>query len=167
MASTPADADCGSEKIHTTPRAAIRRLISAKRLAPGARSGSSVTAPTPIRAAEYYPGNYWYSLMNVPAKNEFPGTGANGNGISEMMASQAQWLRILKTDSCESCHQMGSKGTREIPEALGRFATSVAAWERRVLSGQAGQGMSSSLRPRAECRSAMAAVVRRLCSRTR
>ncbi|OFV91690.1 MAG: hypothetical protein A3H95_01830 [Acidobacteria bacterium RIFCSPLOWO2_02_FULL_64_15] len=114
---------------------------------------TAVTAPSPIRAAEYYPGNYWYALMNVPAKSEFPGTGAAGNGISENIRSQAQWLRLMKTDSCEACHQLGSKGTREIPEALGRFPSSIAAWDRRVQSGQAGGGMSNGLnnlgRPRA------------------
>ena len=33
-------------------------------------------------AAEYYPAGYWYSLIRVPAKSEFPGTGPRGNGIS-------------------------------------------------------------------------------------
>src|SRR5690348_764574 len=31
-------------------------------------------------AAQYYPANYWYAMMRVPAKNEFPGTGPAGNG---------------------------------------------------------------------------------------
>ena len=39
------------------------------------------------------------------------------------------------------CHQMGGKATREIPEALGKFPNSSAAWDRRVQSGQAGRGM--------------------------
>jgi hypothetical protein len=33
------------------------------------------------------------------------------------------------------------QGTREIPSSLGKFASSSAAWERRVQSGQAGAGM--------------------------
>jgi hypothetical protein len=61
------------------------------------------------------------------------------------MRSQAEWIRLMKTDSCESCHQIGSKGTREIPSALGTFPSSAAAWERRVQSGQAGGGMIGSL----------------------
>src|SRR6266545_4184614 len=76
----------------------------------------AVPAPNPRAAAEYYPGQYWYSLIKVPDKSEFPGTGPTGNGINPNMKSQAEWLRLMKTDSCESCHQMGSKGTREIPE---------------------------------------------------
>src|SRR6266852_284796 len=42
---------------------------------------TAVPAPTAAAAAEYYPGVYWYSMMRIPAKSEFPGTGASGNGI--------------------------------------------------------------------------------------
>ena len=105
----------------------------------------AVVAPSPRAAAEYYPGNYWYSLIKVPDKSEFPGTGAAGNGINENMKSQAQWIRLMKTDSCESCHQIGSKGTREIPKALGTFPSSVAAWERRIQSGQASGAMTGGI----------------------
>jgi len=110
--------------------------------APGAQLNlTAAPAPDPRAAADYYPANYWYSLARVPAANEFPGTGQNGNGINENIKNQAQWLRLMKTDSCESCHQIGSRGTRQIPDALGTFPTSAAAWERRVQSGQAGGGM--------------------------
>ena len=58
--------------------------------APGKTMNLSATlAPGPKAAAEYYPAAYWFSLIQVPGKNEFPGTGANGNGISENMKSQA------------------------------------------------------------------------------
>ena len=114
---------------------------------------NAVTAPDTRAAAEYYPANYWYALMQVPPASDFPGTGAGGNGINENMRSQAMWIRNIKTDSCESCHQIGNKGTREIPAALGVFDSSAAAWDRRVQSGQAGPGMSQGLnglgRPRA------------------
>ncbi len=105
----------------------------------------AVVAPNPRAAAQYYPGQYWYSLVNVPAKSEFPGTGPNGNGINPNLKSQAEWLRLMKTDSCESCHAMGSKGTREIPALFNSLPTSAAKWERRVQSGQAGAGMYNSL----------------------
>src|SRR6185436_14022322 len=49
-------------------------------------------APNATAAAEYYPGMYWYSLLHMPAKNEFPGTGAKGNGISENMKTQHYWM---------------------------------------------------------------------------
>src|SRR5687767_4151432 len=43
---------------------------------------TATTAPNARAAAEYYPASYWYSLLQVPAKDEFPGTGPGGNGIS-------------------------------------------------------------------------------------
>src|SRR5438093_3261751 len=74
---------------------------------------TAVIAPDARAAAQYYPGNYWYSLMKIPDKNEFPGKGG-ANGLAENLKSQGELLHLLKTDSCESCHQVGSKGTREI-----------------------------------------------------
>src|SRR5665213_988829 len=65
-------------------------------------------APDAKTAAQYYPGNYWYSLLEVPRKDEFPGTGPSGNGISATVKSQEQWMHLIKTDSCESCHQLGN-----------------------------------------------------------
>src|SRR5438067_5650371 len=106
---------------------------------------TAVVAPNPKAAAEYYPAVYWFSLLRVPDKREFPGTGPKGNGISENMKNQGQWLHLLKTDSCWSCHQMGDKATREIPKSLGHFDSSTAAWARRMLSGQAGNNMISGL----------------------
>ena len=49
------------------------------------RPGESVeltveAAKTPLEAAQVYPANYWYSLIEVPSKDEFPGTGGDGNG---------------------------------------------------------------------------------------
>ena len=37
----------------------------------------AVTAPSPSAAAEYYPAQYWFSLLQVPPKSDFPGTGAS------------------------------------------------------------------------------------------
>src|SRR4051812_22153814 len=65
--------------------------------------------------ARYYPANYWYAMLNVPKENEFPGTGPHGNGISTNIKTQEQWLHLIKTDSCESCHQLGNEYTRTIP----------------------------------------------------
>lgn len=106
---------------------------------------AAVLAPNPHDAAQYYPAIYWFSLLRPPDKFEFPGTGPSGNGISRNIESQAQWLRFIKTDSCWSCHQLGTKATREIPKMFAALPTSVAAWDRRVQSGQAGFQMSNSL----------------------
>ena len=37
-----------------------------------------VVAPNPRAAAQYYPAGYWASLLQIPEKSEFPGTGAEG-----------------------------------------------------------------------------------------
>jgi hypothetical protein len=102
---------------------------------------TAVVAPNPRAAAQYYPAIYWYSLLQVPAKSEFPGTGPQGNGISETVKSQGEWLDSVKTDGCVTCHQLGNKATREIPKELGMFDSSTAAWDRRIQSGQAGGNM--------------------------
>ena len=108
--------------------------------APGAMLNlTAVPAPDPRAAAQYYPAGYWFSLMRVPNKSEFAAN-AGADGMAPNVRSQAEWLRTLKSGTCWACHQLGSKGTREIPAALGHFETSVAAWERRLQSGQAGGG---------------------------
>ena len=113
--------------------------------APGkALNLKAVPAPNAKAAAEYYPAQYWLALLQLPPKSDFPGTGPTGNGISPTMKSQGDWIRnIVNTDGCTGCHQLGNKATREIPAALGRFPTSVAAWDRRIQAGQAGAGMSA------------------------
>src|SRR6185369_3234301 len=84
----------------------------------------AVVAPSTASAAEYYPAIYWYSMLRVPDKSEFPGTGPDGNGIPPAMKTQAQWIDVVKTNGCYTCHQLGNKATRTIPPELGDFATS-------------------------------------------
>ena len=57
------------------------------------------------------------------------------------LKSQGEWIRPDKSGACLSCHQLGSKGTRELLPALGHFDSSVDAWQRRLQSGQAGADM--------------------------
>jgi hypothetical protein len=112
-----------SPKVQATPGAALDL--------------KAVASPSPRAAAEYYPAGYWFSLLRVPDKSEFAGAGMGG------AKSQAEWLRQLKSGGCWACHQLGNKATREIPAALGSFGSSAEAWERRILSGQAGGNMLS------------------------
>ena len=115
--------------------------------APGeALNLTAVVAPDTKAAAEYYPAQYWFALLQLPAPSEFPGTGPQGNGISPDIESQGEWIRsVVSTDGCTGCHALGNKATREIPEGLGDFDSHAAAWERRVQSGQAGANMEARL----------------------
>jgi hypothetical protein len=106
---------------------------------------TAVVAPTAKAAAEYYPAGYWLSLMKVPEKSEFPGTAPGGNGISPNVKSQQDWIRMTKSGGCTACHQLGTKGTRELLPQLGTFKSSKEAWDRRIQSGQAGAQMSGGL----------------------
>src|SRR5213080_1030582 len=54
---------------------------------------TAVAAPAPGAAAQYYPAQYWFSLLELPRPNEFPGTGDTGNGIATAMRSQGEWIR--------------------------------------------------------------------------
>src|SRR5437660_10422386 len=84
--------------------------------APGkALNLKALAAPSEKQAAEYYPGMYWYSMLKIPAKSEFPGTGEKGNGISDNIKSQEQWVDTVK-NACQSCHALGSAGIRKVPE---------------------------------------------------
>ncbi|MCZ6712245.1 MAG: carboxypeptidase-like regulatory domain-containing protein, partial [Gammaproteobacteria bacterium] len=86
------------------------------------------------QAAAVYPANYWYSLLEVPAADQFPGTGADGNGISEQMRNQALFVDRLK-DGCQLCHQMGNQATREIPNP-NDYDSTRHAWDQRVQMGK-------------------------------
>ena len=47
-----------------------------------------MVAPTPQAAAHYYPAAYWFSLIEVPDKSEFPGTGPPGACLDNVMIGQ-------------------------------------------------------------------------------
>jgi hypothetical protein len=114
--------------------------------APGKSLNLKATpAPNPRAAAEYYPAGYWLSLIKVPEKSEFPGTAPGGNGIAPNMKSQSEYIRSLKSGGCTACHQLGTKGTREMPKGIGTFHSSAEAWDRRIQSGQAGAQMAGGL----------------------
>src|SRR5438094_6723539 len=106
---------------------------------------TAVPAPSAAAAAEYYPAIYWYSMLRVPEKSEFPGSGPEGNGINPALRSQEEWLNIVKTNGCYGCHALGTKAMRTIPKELGDFKSSVDAWQRRIQSGQALIQMTTAL----------------------
>ena len=96
----------------------------------------AVAAPDERAAAQYYPGVYWYSLLTMPARNEFPGTGDKGNGIAPTMKSQTAWVDTVK-NMCQSCHALGTRGIREVPETFARMGSAEVAWAHRTQAGQA------------------------------
>lgn len=103
----------------------------------------AVEAPDPQAAAQYYPAGYWLSLLEVPSRDAFPGTGQDGNGFSANIQHRAGFLSFLNF-SCLGCHGMGTRGTREFHPEMGEFETHRGAWERRIKSGQAGASMMGS-----------------------
>ena len=108
---------------------------------------SAVIAPSAAAAAEYYPAIYWYSMLKVPPKSDFPGTGTGpgGNGLPVALTTQGHYLDVIKTNGCYTCHQLGNKATRTIPKELGSFTTSSQAWMRRIQSGQAMTSMVNNI----------------------
>ena len=104
---------------------------------------TAAPASTPQEAAAVYPANYWYSLMTVPDKTEFPGTGPDGNGIGAGMRTQAHWIDTLK-QGCQLCHQLGNLATREIPNAAD-FDSTEAAWAHRIVTGQRAARMAAAM----------------------
>ena len=103
----------------------------------------AVTAGSPQEASRVYPANYWYSLLEPPAADEFPGTGPGGNGIAEGLKSQAAWVDVTK-QGCQLCHQMGNRFTFDVSHLDGIDST-VEAWDHRVTVGQRGAQMSNVL----------------------
>jgi hypothetical protein len=105
----------------------------------------AVAAPDKKAAAQYYPAQFWFALMQVPPVSDFPGTGEKGNGIAPSIRSQGEWIRqVVNTDGCTGCHQMGGPATRRIPKSiLDTAPNSKSAWDQRIQAGQAGGGMSA------------------------
>ena len=106
---------------------------------------TAVPVPSDAAAAQYYPAIYWYAMLHIPPKSDFPGTGPSGNGMATKMKSQQQWLDMVKTDGCVTCHQLGDAATRNIEKPLGHFDSSAAAWEYRIQVGQAADNMIGSI----------------------
>ena len=86
-----------------------------------------------------YPAAHWLSLIEPPEAGEFPGTGPDGNGISEQLRTRDEYLYNVK--ACLRCHQVGGEFTRGHPDAE-RYDSSLDAWDARVRMGQRGAEMS-------------------------
>ena len=100
---------------------------------------TAVPAPDAAAAAHYYPAIYWYSMLTIPAANQFGGA----SGIPKNV-TQTDWLNSMKNNGCIGCHQLGQQSTRTIPSALAQM-THEQAWMRRISSGQSGEQMMGQL----------------------
>jgi hypothetical protein len=102
---------------------------SAKQAAkPGQRLNlKAEIAPNQRAAAEVFPAAWWLSMVEVP-----PGNRAVTDEIR----------------NCLNCHQMGNKGTREIPaDVLSASSQNhLEAWNRRTAMGPVGPSMAGSFR---------------------
>jgi hypothetical protein len=108
---------------------------------PGKRVNlAAVIAPDDAAAAQYYPAIYWFSMLKIPAADQFGGRSDIPDKVT-----QAQWLTTMKNQACVGCHQLGSLGTRTIPADLGKFASGEDAWARRIQSGQASPLMTGPI----------------------
>jgi hypothetical protein len=149
--------DAGRFVVPELPSASYRVFVRGYGLAdstpvqlkPGA-TDVQLTAPlakTPQEAAKVYPGNYWLSMLEPPAKSEFPGTGPDGNGIGRTMLTQNHYINSLKSD-CNFCHQLGNAETRDVEHVLKakpELKTHAEAWEWRLGTGVRGTSMYSVL----------------------
>ena len=99
----------------------------------------AAVARTPQEAAAVYPASYWLALIEPPEADEFPGTGPEGNGISEQLRTRDEYLYNVK--ACLRCHQVGGEFTRTHP-AGSDYDSTVDAWDARVRMGQRGAEMS-------------------------
>ena len=97
---------------------------------------AAVPAPDEKAAAAYYPAIHWYTMLKLPAADQFGGK----SDIPEKV-KQTDWIFLMKNNGCVGCHQLGQLSTRTIPAGLGDFKTHEDAWMRRTQSGQAGENM--------------------------
>ena len=86
----------------------------------------AVVAPDGRAAAQVYPANYWYGLLEIPK-----------GAISDRDFT-------VETRACFSCHQVGDQATREVPKSLGSFASTLEAWDHRTSMGPNGAQMSAA-----------------------
>lgn len=130
----------------------------------------ALIAPSAKAAAQYYPSDYWYSLIKVPDASEFPmkptpalpykgqvqatagGLTAeqadeSGFNVPKVMENQQQWITVMK-HTCQGCHQLGDFATRDLTHlARYHFSSSQEAWATRIHFGQAGfTGMPRAFR---------------------
>ena len=85
-------------------------------------------APSPKDAAQYYPANYWFAMLNIPAKSEFPiqeqgaTAGSQSGGVSQ--TAQDRRLRVVPSarQQANPRNQPGESGSSSHPKPRGPSA---------------------------------------------
>jgi hypothetical protein len=121
-------------------------LVDSERVVatPGQDLELTAATGTPQEVAEFYPSPSWVSMMDLPAADEFPGTG--DNGLNPDLESVEEY--IFRLNNCSRCHKLGSKFLREVPphDMEGNpYESSADAWNQRVRMGQRAAGMNNNL----------------------
>jgi hypothetical protein len=101
---------------------------------------TAIKARDAVEAAKVYPGDYWMSMLEPPARSAFP------IGQSASQQTLEGWMHSFKS-SCNFCHQLGNGITRTLDhvyKAKPELKTSVEAWDYRLQAGVRGSGMSGS-----------------------
>src|SRR5437867_1923390 len=86
---------------------------------------NAVVAPDGRAAAQVYPANYWLSLLEIP------------------QGEHSDKDVVLETKACFSCHQVGSRATRELSTGVGSYASTLDAWDHHVMMGPNGANMGA------------------------
>ena len=73
-------------------------------------------APSAAAAAEYYPAIYWYSMLKVPDKSEFPGTGPTATACRPTSGARRSGSTWSRPTAATPATQLGNKATRTIPK---------------------------------------------------
>ena len=94
----------------------------------------AVVAPNEAAAAEYYPAIYWYSMLKIPDKSEFPGTGEQG---------QRHAGESAKPGSMVGRHQDSWAASRVTNWATSRRARFPRSWASSNPRWRRGSGASS------------------------
>jgi hypothetical protein len=106
---------------------------------------TAVIAPDEQAAAQYYPGDSWWSMIDFPGEGEFPGTGPEGNGLNPGLESQAEYIHAIKSN-CNFCHQLGNALTRDLSHVYENAPVEITndreAWDYRLQGGVRGGNMS-------------------------
>lgn len=102
---------------------------------------TAVVAGSAAEAAEYYPADYWLSLVQFPGDDVLTAEGDDRLGFAPAIDSQKRFLHEFKSD-CGFCHQIGNKVTRTMDhmDHLG-FDSSAEAWTYRTQTGVRGGSM--------------------------